>query len=160
MTTDQLISHIETLGCRLIALGGERLRVTNPDRLPQDVLESLRQRKSEILGVIRSCPGWGTTPPDDLPLNPIFPRPLRASRELVIAHILRQGGRNPTSVGEWLVKRENDYFVGPGRHWDCGLLAYAAARDCAQWQHRSESERELLERLSAFNEARPWDANK
>ena len=50
------------------------------------------------------------------------------------------------------VRRESDYYDGPGRKWDCAAFACAAARDCSCWQ-LNRSEREVRELLAAFAEA-------
>ena len=55
--------------------------------------------------------------------------------------MLRQGCDRPGVLTAWLGRRETAYYDGPGRHWDCGLICYAAARDTACWQlSRTESE--------------------
>jgi hypothetical protein len=85
-------------------------------------------------------PGW-LVPPDSLPLEPLPPRQSQQNRERVIAYLRHQTGDRPGPLCAWLVRRENDYYAGLGRTWDCGLICYAAARDAACWQlNRSESE--------------------
>jgi hypothetical protein len=154
MKTSELIETVEGMGCRFIPKGATGLAVTNPDRIPSELVAVLRERKPEILAAIRPrCPGWSAIPPTDLPLNSIRPGPSPKARETVINYVLRQGAAGPGGLGVWMVGRENAYFDGPGSRWDCGLLAYAAARDCAQWQQGCNSEIELIDRLTGFNEA-------
>lgn len=52
----------------------------------------------------------------------------------------------------WLLRRENAYYDGPGRTWDCGLICYAVARDAACWQ-LSRVESEVWQFLEATAEA-------
>ena len=98
------------------------------------------------------CPGKRAVPPDNLPLNHAMPRPTPHDRERVIAFLIRQGCDRPGQLTAWLVRRENAYYAGPGRHWDCSLLAYAAARDDACWQ-LERSEREVWNLLEGLAEA-------
>lgn len=139
-------------GLRL-APAGEKLAVYPKGKCPPDFADVLRQHKAELLQWLNSppCPGWRAIPPADLPLNPAMPRPTPANRERVIAYLLRQGCDRPGPLTAWLVRRENAYFDGPGRHWDCALHAYAAARDAAGWQLR-RSEWQVWELLSTFDE--------
>jgi hypothetical protein len=154
MKTSELIQTVEGMGCRFIPKGATGLAVTNPDRIPSELIAVLRERKPEILAAIRPpCPGWAALPPDNLPLNPCEPRPTPADREMVISYMGRQCSPRSRMLA-WLSAREYQYFDGPGRRWDCGLLAYAAARDCAQWQQGCDSEQELIERLAGFEPAR------
>lgn len=138
----ELLSRARELGLRLEP-AGDRLAVVPGDRCPPDFADELRQHKAELLNWLSRppCPGWRAVPPDNLPLNPVMPRPTVARREAVIAYMLRQGCNQPGPLTAWLVGRETACYAGPGRHWDCGLLAYAAVRDAACWQlSRSESE--------------------
>jgi hypothetical protein len=130
------------LGLRLEP-AGDKLAVYPRGQCPPDFADTLRQHKAELLDWFSRtpCPGWQAVPPGDLPLNPLMPRPTPARREAVIADLLRQTGDQPGPLAAWLVRRENTYYEGPGRHWDCALHAYAAARDVACWQlNRTESE--------------------
>ena len=84
---------------------------------------------------------------------PVEPFPTAEAREAVIAFLARQCGdwRKPGPLCAWLVRRENTYFDGPGRQWDCAAYSYAAARDAACWQLNS-NEAQLLDTLAAFDE--------
>lgn len=140
MTPHDLYLEAARRGLRLEA-AGDKLAVFPKGHCPPDFAEMLRQHKPELLGWLSSprCPGCGAVPPADLPINPLTPSPTPAHREAVIRYLLRQTGDRPGPLAKWLVSRENTYFEGPGRHWDCGLHAYAAARDAACWQlNRSE----------------------
>jgi hypothetical protein len=66
--------------------------------------------------------------------------------------MLRQTGDRPGLLAAWLVRRENAYYDGPGQHWDCGLICYAATRDAACWQ-LSRGESEIWQFLEATAEA-------
>ncbi len=68
----------------------------------------------------------------------------------MIAYLLNQGCDRPSALTAWLVRREVAYFDGLGRHWDCALHAYAAARDAACWQ-LNRSERDVLELLAGID---------
>ncbi|PWU13307.1 MAG: hypothetical protein C5B50_19540 [Verrucomicrobia bacterium] len=129
---------------------GDKLAVTPGDRVPPDFAETLRQHKAELLDWLNrpACPGWQSVPPLDLSLSPVPPRPTPHDRETVISFILRQGCNKPGSLTAWLVRRENTYYEGHGRKWDCAVIAYAAARDAACWQ-LNRTEREVLEFLAA-----------
>jgi hypothetical protein len=122
---------------------GDRLAVYPKGACPPDFLELLRQNKAKLLDWLSRppCPGWQAVPPSDLPLDPVMPHPAPRERERVISYLYRQTGNQPGPLSAWLVRRENAYYDGLGRTWDCGLIAYGAARDAARWQlNRSESE--------------------
>jgi hypothetical protein len=85
------------------------------------------------MALLSPKPGWQVPPPAGLPLNPTMPRPTPSRRDAVIGYLVRQAStRGP--LARWLVERENRYYAGPGRKWDCALIAYAGARDAACWQ--------------------------
>lgn len=137
MTPLDLYRKAQSLGLRLEPRGVGKLVVIPADRCPADFAQALRDNKPALLAWLTSSPcpaGWGKVPPADLPLNPLPPRPTPRERERTIAYLLRQGCDRPGSLTAWLVRRECAYFDGPGRHWDCALHAYAAARDAACWQ--------------------------
>lgn len=136
-----------------IAAAGDKLAVIPKGKCPPDFAEVLRSHKGELLDWLSRppCPGWGAVPPADLPLNPATPRPTPHDRERMIAYLLRQGCNRPGPLTAWLVRRECAYYDGQGRHWDCALHAYAAARDAACWQlHRSG--RDVLDLLAVVSE--------
>jgi len=139
MTAPQLYQEASRRGLRLEPRG-DKLAVIPGDRVPSDFADVLRQHKAELLQWL-ARPGWRVVPPADLPLDPTIPRPTPENRERVIGYLLRQGCDRPGPLTAWLVRRESAYYDGPGKKWDCALLAYAAARDAACWQlNRSESE--------------------
>jgi hypothetical protein len=133
---------------------GDRLAVMPKGKCPPDFADVLREHKAELLSWLSRapCPGWGAIPSAALPLNLAMPRPAPESRERVIAYLLRQTGDRPGPLSAWLVQRENAYFEGPGRTWDCGLICYAAGLDAVTWQ-LNRSECEVLELLSGLNES-------
>ncbi|PYK96689.1 MAG: hypothetical protein DME19_18910, partial [Verrucomicrobia bacterium] len=126
MTIHELCREVARLGLRLEP-DGDELFVIPGDRVPPDFANELRAHKTELLNWLSRppCPGWGSVPPADLPLDAVMPRPAPADRERVIAYLLRQGCDQPGPLTAWLVKRENAYYERMGRKWDCGLLAYA-----------------------------------
>ena len=134
---------------------GDRLSVTPADRVTPELRAELLAHKAVLLAWLSSppCPGWKAIPPDNLPLVPVETRPTAEAREVVIAFLARQCGewRNPGPLCAWLGRRENAYFDGPGRQWDCAAYSYAAARDAACWQLNS-NEAQLLDTLAAFDE--------
>lgn len=152
MTAPELYQEATRRGLRLEPRG-DKLAVIPANRVPPAFADVLREHKAELLDwLARSpCPGWQSVPPDSLPLNPAEPRPTPHDRERMIAYMLRQGCDLPSPLPAWMVRRECAYFDGPGRHWDCALHAYAAARDAACWQ-LNRSERDVLELLSGFDE--------
>jgi hypothetical protein len=141
------------LGLRL-ETAGDKLAIMPKGKCPQEFVEMLRQHKTELLEWLarQPCPGWQAVPPLDLPLNRAIPHPSAVNRERVIRYLLRQTGCRPGPLAKWLITRENQYFEGPGRKWDCALLAYAAAMDAAMWQLK-RTEREVLEFLEAAQES-------
>jgi hypothetical protein len=68
-------------------------------------------------------------PPSDLLLVALKPNPATAQREMVIGYESHQCGNG--KLREWLTRRKSAYYTSIGKTWDCGLLAYAAARDAA-----------------------------
>lgn len=149
----ELYHRATALGLRLEARG-EKLAVIPADRVPPDFADTLREHKTELLNWLShtSCPGWGIIPPVNLTLDPTMPRPTPANRNRVFVHVLRQGCNQPGPLTAWLVIRESAYYDGPGRHWDCGLHAYAAARDAACWQ-LNRGEHEVWDLLAGFDGA-------
>ena len=139
----------------LLAPKGDRLSVTPADKMPPELRAELLAHKAELLAWLTSppCPGWQAVPPDNLPLVPVEPRPTAEAREAVIAYLARQCGdwRNPGPLCAWLVRRENAYYDGLGRQWNCVSYSYAAGRDAACWQLNS-TEAQLLDTLAAFDE--------
>jgi hypothetical protein len=137
-----------------IAAAGDKLAVMPKGACPPDFAAVLREHKGALLDwlTLPPCPGCGAVPPDDLPLDPAEPHPAPDHRELVIAYLFRQGCDRPGPLTAWLVRRECAYYDGPGRSWDCGAFAYAAARDAACWQ-LNRSEREVSVLLRDLTEA-------
>ncbi len=152
MTAQDLFNEASRRGLRLEPKG-DKLAVTPANRCPPDFAETLKAYKSELLAWLNRppCPGWQEVPPDSLPLVPVEPRPTPHDRQQVIDYLLRQGAGRPCRLAAWLVRRESDYYVGPGRSWDCAAFAYAAARDAACWQ-LNRGEREVLDLLEVFEE--------
>lgn len=129
------------------------MAVIPADRLAPDFDAVLRKHKSALLHWLNQppCPGWQAIPPDTLSLVPVEPRPTAHDRQQMMDYLLRQGADRPGSLTNWLVRRECDYYEGPGKQWACSAFAYAAARDCACWQ-LNRTEREVLELLEGFEE--------
>ena len=154
MTAAELIQHVGNLGFRLEPRPGDGLAVRPASKLPAELADELRHHKTDIIRLLVTSmvtfpnsaspegparKGWGVVPPRDLPLVALKPNPSTAQRELVIAYQSRQCG-NP-QLREWLTRRKAAYYTSFGKTWDCGLLAYAAARDAACWQlDRMEAE--------------------
>lgn len=150
MTAQDLLHEARRLGLR-IEPRGDKLAVTPANRCPPDFADTLRAHKSTLLDWLNCppCPGWGVVPPDGLPLDPVEPHPTPQHRQQLIDYLLRQGAG---PLGAWLLRRESDYYDGPGRKWDCSTFAYAAARDAACWQ-LNRGEREVLDLLEGFTDA-------
>ena len=74
-------------------------------------------------------PGWGTTPPDNLPARSGLPRLTTASEELIFEYVLRQ----PEEVVKWALDRSAIYEANKP---DIALRRahLAAALDVIQWQ--------------------------
>jgi hypothetical protein len=148
----EIIRRAESLGVQ-IETDGKDLLLRPAKKCPPDFVEELRQQKGEIVSWLSNPrPGFGATPPDNLPLNPVEPHPSPVNRELMINYLLRQTGNVPCRLGKWIVQRENSYYDSHGKRWDCGILCYSAARDAASWQLR-RSEAEVLELLTGINTA-------
>lgn len=150
MTAIELYDLATKQGLRLEARG-DKLAVIPRDRVSPDLAETLRQHKTELLDWLSRPRGWQALPPDNLPLSPDPPSPTARDRKRMIAYLLGQGCDRPGELTAWLVRRENDYFAGPGAKWDCGLICYAAARDAACWQ-LNRSECDVLELLAGCDE--------
>jgi hypothetical protein len=152
MTTPaELCRRAVGLGLTLRAMG-DKLTVQPGNRCPPDFADELRQHKAELLQWLASPPrpGWEAVPPDNLALGTLPPRPTPFNRERVIAYLRRQTADRPGPLSAWLALREAAYYDGPGARWDCGLLAYAAARDAACWQLQ-RTEGEVWETLAGFD---------
>jgi hypothetical protein len=132
---------------------GDFLAVRPKGKCPPDFADTLRQYKAELLDwLTRPCrPGWQAVPPDDLPLVTLEPRPAPKDQERIFGYLLGQTGDKLGMLTAWLVWRENAYYGGPGRKWDCGLICYAAARDATCWQ-LNRSEHDVWELLASFDE--------
>lgn len=152
MTALELYTEATKRGLRL-ELAGDKLAVIPARLCPPDFAVVLREHKAELLAWLNRShyPGWQSVPPASLPLNPAAPRPTAHDRERMIGFLLRQDCDRPGPLTAWLVRRECAYFDSIGRHWDCALHAYAAARDAACWQ-LNRSERDVLQLLAGFNE--------
>jgi hypothetical protein len=148
----QLYRRAQSLGLRVETDSGDLL-VRPRSKCPPELVLELKQHKAELLEWLNRppCPGWQTVPPDNLPLSPLPPRPTPANRGAVIAYLCRQTGGRPGPLCEWLVRREWEYYDGPGRKWDCQVICYAAARDAACWQLK-RTEAAVWELLDAFAE--------
>jgi hypothetical protein len=133
---------------------GDKLAVIPKGKCPPAFRDTLLANKTALLDWLSRppCPGYGAVPPADLPLVNLRPRPSIHSRELVIHFELRQTDNRPGALAAWLARREAQYFDGCGTTWDCGTLAYAAARDAACWQ-LNRSEAEVWQLLAGFDEA-------
>ncbi|HLX95939.1 MAG TPA: hypothetical protein VKU37_09350 [Verrucomicrobiae bacterium] len=152
MTPLELCHEAARHGLRLEPRG-DKLAVIPATRVPPAFADALRQHKIELLNWLSQapCPGWQAVPPDNLPFNPVMPRPLPHDRERVIGYLLRQGCGSHDPLTAWLLRRECAYYDGTGQRWDCALHAYAAARDAACWQLK-RSERDVLDLLAGFDE--------
>ena len=148
MTAQDLFHEAARRGLRLEP-HGDKLAVMPKGACPPDFAALLREHKRELLDWLNRppCPGWGEVPPAGLPLIPVEPRPTPDNRERIIGYLLRQGADRPGPLTAWLVRRESDYYDGPGKHWDCAAFSYAAARDAACWQLRRD-ERGVCELLA------------
>ena len=136
MTAKELFHEASRRGLRLEPKG-DKLAVTPANRCPPDFAAVLREHKGELLAWLSQapCPRWGVVPPDNLPLDPLKPCPTLENRDRVIGYFLHQGCDRPGGqLSAWFASRACAYYVGMGRHCDCALHAYAAARDGASWQ--------------------------
>jgi hypothetical protein len=153
MTPHDLFLEAHKRGLQLAA-AGDNLAVMPKGACPPDFAAVLREHKSALLHWLNhpTCPGWQAIPPDTLPLVSVEPRSTPHDRQQMMDYLLRQGADRPGSLTNWLVRRECDYYEGPGKQWACSAFAYAAARDCACWQ-LNRSEREVLDLLEGIEEA-------
>jgi hypothetical protein len=160
MTPHDLYLEATRRGLRLEP-AGDKLAVIPRGKCPPDFLEVLRQHKVELLDLLYHPPDshWPSVPADALPLNPAIPHPASPDRERLIAYVLRQVGDFANPMTAWLVRRECAYYEGPGKHWDCALHAYAAARDAVCWQLR-RTESEVWEFLHATEQTRTEDGRQ
>ena len=154
MTLTEIYREAARRGLRL-ETAGDKLAVYPKGKLAEfpDFADVLLVHKPALLAWLsnRPCPGWQSVPPSDLPLVTLRPNPGPQDRERVIAYLRRQTSDRPGPLCAWPVRRENAYYDGPGRTWDCAWFAYAAARDAACWQ-LNRSEAELHEFLTATEE--------
>lgn len=153
MTAHDVYLQARELGLNF-AVVGDKLAVIPKGACPPDFAIVLREHKGQLIDWLNRppCPGWGVVPPDGLPLVSVEPRPTPYERKQVVDYLLRQGAGRPCSLVAWLVRRESDYYDGPGRTWDCSAFAYAAARDAACFQ-LNRTKGEVLDLLAGFEYA-------
>ena len=139
MIAADLLQRARGLGLQLEPRAPGGLAIRPASKLPPDLAADLRCHKAEVISLLSRCRGWQSIPPRDLPLVALKPNPNMTQRELVIAYQSRQCGNR--QLREWLTNRKATYYSTIAKTWDCGLLAYAAARDAACWQlDRTEAE--------------------
>ena len=139
MIAADLLQRARGLGLQLEPRAAGGLAIRPASKLPPDLAADLSCHKAEVISLLNSCRGWQSVPPSDLPLVALKPNPTTEQRELVIAYQSRQCGK--LELREWLTNRKAAYYSTIAKTWDCGLLAYAAARDAACWQlDRTETE--------------------
>lgn len=156
MTARDLYLEAHKRGLRLEPRG-DKLAVMPKGACPSDFAAVLREHKDELLDWLSHppCPGRGAVPPENLPLDPLMPQPTLKDRDRVIGYFLRQGCDQPGSqLSAWFSRRACAYYAGMGRHWDCALHAYAAARDGASWQLNC-TESKLWSLLAASSQPLP-----
>ncbi|HOK76326.1 MAG TPA: hypothetical protein PLW35_01225, partial [Verrucomicrobiota bacterium] len=51
---------------------------------------------------------------------------------LIINFVSRQ--LSDTKLADWLCDRQERYYAGIGRHWDCGDIMFTSAVDFVCWQ--------------------------
>ena len=148
----ELFRRAQSLGLS-VEVDGDSLLVKPLSKCPAELVNELRKHKATLLQWLSEprCPGWGVVPPETLPLNPSKPEPTPEDRECVIAYLLRQGCDRPSPLTRWLVERENAYYDGPGKSWDCAIICYAVARDALCWQ-LNRSEREAIELIESLQD--------
>lgn len=151
MTPHDLYLEAKRRGLEL-QVRGSKLSVTPRHRCPPDFTEVLREHKTALIEWLERepCPGWQAVPPNDLPLNPVQPRPTMAGARLVMDYIMRQIGDKPGQLCEWCLRREAAYWEA--YHWADQVCAYRAALDAVCWQLR-RSEEMLWELLEGFADA-------
>lgn len=153
MTAEFLLIHARKLGLKIEARG-ENLVVRPATAVTPDLARNLRACKADLLAMLTSPQkGWGAVPPANLPLITIRPKPAPLNRWRIVDYLERQINGNGR-LTEWLVRRENEYYDGPGKAWDCADLCYAAARDAACWQLRKTEKQvcELLETIESITD--------
>jgi hypothetical protein len=149
MTPVELYRHARSIGLDM-DVDGDRLLVWPAGKVPADLLPVLREHKPALIAWLAEHhrKGWGSVPPEDLPLNPAMPRPNPRDRTTVLGFAMRQAH---TDLLRWIVRRESAYYDGPGQHWDCAVHAYAAARDLAVWQ-LNEPETEAIKTIEGMED--------
>lgn len=152
MSPADIYRRATELGLR-IKPAGDNLAVFPKGQCPAEFADTLRLHKAELLDWLNHppCPGWQSVPPPDLSLNPGMPNPSMARFEAITGYLWRQTCDRTGPLAAWLLQRENAYYDGPGRKWDCRLLCYAAARDAASWQ-LARSEGAVLEFLEVLRD--------
>ena len=140
MTANEVYQEATRRGIHLRPKG-DKLQVYPANKCPEELLSTIRKHKAELITFLDNPPGCDAVPPDDLPLVPEMPTPSAEDRELMLNSAFMWTGDK--RILEWLVRREAEYFDGPGGSWDCNKHAYAAARDLRSWQLR-RSEKDVL----------------
>lgn len=143
------------LACELglhLEAKGDSLSISPAAQVPPGLAHAIHLNKPAVLEWLKSplCARWQAVPPYNLALARAKPHPKPEDLERVIHFLLRQTtGGTPQPLTTWLVRRENDYYAGPGRKWDCALNCYAACRDAACWQ-LNRNERDVIDLIVSF----------
>lgn len=127
--------------------------------VPSDFVETLRQAKPMLIAYLsrRPCPGWGTVPPADLPLRTAPVNLSPKERNLIIEFVSRQ--LSDAKLADWLCDREERYYGGAAKHWDCCEIMLASAVDLACWQ-LNRNMHEVCQLLAAFEDCANDFANQ
>jgi len=157
-----VLARAHKLGLRFEVEGQDLLVLGAQRDIRADFIDEVRQAKPLLLDYLRSrpAPGWGAVPPSDLPLRSAPVRLPPEQRRLIINFVSRQ--LSDTKLADWLCDRQESYYAGVGRHWDCCDIAFTSAVDLACWQLK-RGVQETCELLTGFGECAatvPQPANR
>lgn len=98
-------------------------------------LEEIRKRLN--YQATKAPKGEDGLPPENLPLQSEMPVRTSVERHAMVETVFRLAGRGPGRIGDWIMRRVDAYWSGPGRNWPAELHEYAACRDFLNWQRRN-----------------------
>src|SRR3954469_10069385 len=113
MTFQDILERAEHLGLTL-TLKGEQVSIPPKGVAPPELLAAMKTHKAQLISHLTPAleRGWQSVPPIGLPYPPLRPQPTEIDLERVVTFIIRQKGKKPGKLFEWVNLRIEGYFAG------------------------------------------------